>query len=203
MQTTEEQILTKIKKAKRGTLFFADSFVNAGNSKAVNKALERLVKSGELDRVATGMYVRPQISSLIGKLTPTFEEIAKAIARRDRAKIIPTGSYALNRLGLSTQVPMNFVYLTDGVARRVKVGKTAILFKKTSPRNVSAVGKISSLAIQALRTIGKGNATDEEIKHIQALLAKEKPTHLEHDIRLAPAWIREIMKPALKQKIHE
>jgi predicted transcriptional regulator of viral defense system len=203
MQTTEEKVLTKIKKAKRGALFFADSFVTAGNAKTVNKALERLVKSGEIDRIATGIYVRPKIDNMLGKLYPDIEEIGQAIARRDRAKIIPTGSYALNRLGLSTQVPMNIVYLTDGAARTVKIRKFTIKFKKTTPRNVSAAGSISKLVIQALRTIGKENITDEEIKKILNLLKHEKPTLLEHDIWLAPAWIRDIMKLALTSKTNE
>lgn len=201
--TTENRILSKIKKAKRGALFFVDSFINAGNAKAVGKALERLVIKGELERVATGIYVRPQNDSIVGKVTTGIEDIARAIAKRDRARIIPTGIYALNRLGLSTQMPMNFIYLTDGAARKIKVGNTAITFKKTTPKNVIAVGEISRLAIQALRTIGKENVTAEEIKKIQQLLLKEKKTKLEHDIQLAPAWIREIMKPILKLNIND
>ena len=203
MQSTDKKILIKIKKAKKGTLFFADSFVTSGNSKTVNKALERLVNSGEIDRVATGIYVRPEFSKIVGKIHPDIDKIAQAIAKRDRAKIVPTGSYALNRLGLSTQVPMNIVYLTDGAARIVKVRKFTIKFKKTTPRNVSAVGKISKLVIQALRTIGKKYITDDEIRQFQHILKHEKPTHLEHDIWLAPAWIREIMKSSLKSETNE
>ena len=201
--TVEIHILTKIKKAKRGALFFVDSFLAAGNSKAVSKTLERLVNKGELERVATGIYVRPQTDSIVGKVTPGIEAIAKTIAKRDKARIVPTGIYALNRLGLSTQVPMNIIYLTDGAARKIKVGNTSITFKKTTPKNVAAVGEISRLAIQALRTIGKENVTEDEIKKIQQLLMKEKKTKLEHDIRLAPTWIREIMKPILKAKVND
>ncbi|MCL2131452.1 MAG: DUF6088 family protein [Lentimicrobiaceae bacterium] len=203
MQNIENQIFIKIKKAKRGTLFFADSFVSIGNSKTVNKALERLVKSDKIDRIATGIYSRPKIDKTIGKIYPTIEEIALAIAKRDRAKIVPTGSYALNCLGLSTQVPMNIVYLTDGTARTVKVRKFTIKFKKTTPRNVGAVGEISKLVIQALRTIGKNNITKEEIKKIHHILQQEKTTRLKHDIWLAPAWIREIMKLSLIHKTNE
>lgn len=191
------QILNKINKAKRGSLFFVENFVKIANAKTANKALERLVKSGELERLALGIYYRPAYSDLIGKLTPSIENVA--IAKRDKARIVPTGAYALNRLGLSTQVPMNYVYLTDGSARRIKIGKRSILFKKASPKNVATVGEISGLAIQALKEIGKEKVLDKEIKHIQELLKKEKPTRLEHDIRLAPAWIREIMLPVLKQ----
>ena len=109
------------------------NFISKGNSEAVRKALQRLVKYGELVRVATGIYVRPEIDPVIGPVTPNIETIAKAIARRDKARIIPTGVYALNRLGLSTQVPMNLVYLTDGAARKIKVGKRTITFKKATP----------------------------------------------------------------------
>ncbi|SDD77796.1 DUF6088 family protein [Niabella drilacis] len=200
-ESIEIQILDKIKKAKRGSLFFVENFVNIANAKSANKALERLVNTGELERLAMGIYYRPATNDLIGKLTPNLESVAIAIARRDRARIVPTGAYALNRLGISTQVPMNVVYLTDGSARKIKIGKRSILFKKASPKNVAAVGEISGLAIQALKAIGKDNVLDAEIKHIQHLLKKEKPTRLEHDIRLAPAWIREIMLPVLKQLV--
>src|SRR6056297_835188 len=118
-ESTEIQILSKIKKAKRGSLFFVKDFLRIGNSKTITKALERLVKKEEIARVA------------------------KAIAKRDKARIIPTGAMALNALGLSTQVPMNVVYLTDGAARRINIGKRKIIFKKTSPKNLSAIGKIS------------------------------------------------------------
>lgn len=196
-ESIEIQILDRIKKAGRGVLFFTDSFVAYGNAKAVSKALQRLVKAGEIERVAVGIYVRPVMDTIIGKVSTSIEDIAKAIARRDRARIVPTGIYALNRLGLSTQVPLKVVFLTDGAARKIKIRNTSITFKKTAPKNLAAVGEISRLAIQALRSIGKEKVTTDEIKKIQQLLRKEKKSKLEHDIRLAPAWIREIMKPVL------
>lgn len=198
LESIEIQILNRIKKARGGVLFFTESFIAYGNTEAVKKALQRLTNAGELQRVAPGIYVRPQTDSIVGKVTPGIEAIAKAIAKRDRARIVPTGLYALNRFGLSTQIPLKVIYLTDGAARKIKVGNTSITFKKTTPKNVMAVGEISRLAIQALRTIGKENATEHEIKKIQQALMKEQKTKLEHDIRLAPAWIREIMKPILK-----
>jgi len=201
--STVNKTLIKIKKAKRGTLFFVENFVKIANAKTVNKALERMVKTGELQRLSKGIYYRPANSKLIGELTPNIETVVLAIAKRDKARIAPTGSYALNRLGLSTQVPTNFVYLTDGSARKLTIGNSRITFKKTSPKNVAAVGAISSLVIQALKTIGKDNVKINEIEHIQNILKKEKYTRLEHDIRLAPAWIREIMLPILNQLKNE
>ena len=199
----ENQILNKIKKAKKGTLFFTENFINIGSPDAIRKALERLVKNQALERVSAGMYVRPEIDPYIGKVPPNIEAIAQAIAERDGARIVPTGVYALNRLGLSTQVPMNVIYLTDGSARKVNIDNRSIVFKRVSPKNVATVGEISGLVIQALRTIGKENVKEDEIIKIQELLRKEKHTRLAHDIRLAPSWIRAIMQPILNQPINE
>ena len=197
-ENIEIQILRKFKKAGRGALFSVENFLSCSNTKAVSKTLERLVAKGELMRVATGIYVRPKKDPVIGIITTGIEDIAKAIAKRDRARIMPTGIYALNKLGLSTQVPLHIIYLTDGAARKIQVGKHTIIFKKTTPKNVAAVGEISGLVIQALRTIGKDHVTAVEIEKIQQLLKAEKPTRLQHDIRLAPVWIREIMQPILR-----
>ncbi|MCX6256450.1 MAG: DUF6088 family protein [Bacteroidia bacterium] len=189
LESVEIQIYEKIKKARRGTLFFVDSFALVGNAKAVNKALERLVKSGELYRVATGIYVRPMEDKIMGIVFPGIDEIAKAIAKRDKARIVPTGSYAMYKLDLTTQVPLNIVYYTDASARKIKVGKQTITFKKASAKNLSATGDISKLAIQTLRTIGQGKVSDNEINKMK----NEKPYHLQHDLKLAPVWIRKII----------
>jgi hypothetical protein len=199
LQNLEIQILKKIGKAKGGALFFNEQFLTLGSNEAVRKALERLVKKEKLKRLAQGIYYKPLEDPVIGKLTPGTEAVAKAIAKRDKARIVPTGTYALNRLGLSTQVPLNVIYLTDGAGRKIKIGNRIINFKKTTPRNVAAIGEISKLAIQALKTIGQNEVTQEQIEKIQLLLKKEKRTHLEHDIRLAPEWIRKIMLPVLKE----
>ena len=201
--SVEKQVLAKIKKAKRGSLFFTENFLANNSADGVRKALERLVKGGEIVRVAHGIYVRPDIDPVIGKLMPSIDNIAVAIAKRDKAHIVPTGVYALNKLGLSTQVPMNIVYLTDGAARKIDIAGQKITFKQTTPRNVMAVGDISKLAIQALRTIGSAKVTSEEVIYIQNLLRKEKPTHLEHDFYLAPNWIKEIIRPILKELKNE
>lgn len=200
MESIEDKVIDRIKKAKRVSVFFTDDFLRFGTAKAVNKALERLTGDEELMRIARGIYTRPEKNKLLGiTLTPSAETIAKAIGRRDRARIIPTGMYALNVLGLSTQIPMNAVYLTDGAARKIQIGKRTILFKKTAPKNLAAIGEISGLAIQGLKAMGKDNLTPEEAQKVIALLKQENPDRLRHDIRQAPEWIRKIMKAALPE----
>ena len=119
----EDQILKHIESLPKGELLFPADFSEFGSSEAVRLSLFRLEKEGIITRIAQGIYVRPKESSLIGVLIPSAEEVAEAIAKRDRIRTLPTGSYALNSLGLSTQVPVNIVLLTDGSPREIKVGK--------------------------------------------------------------------------------
>lgn len=197
MQSVEKKIEKSIKSKPKGSLVLPGDYLNFGSSDAIRKALDRLENKQVILRVAQGIYVRPKENDLIGKLIPTAEEVAEAIAKRDRIRTVPTGSYALNALGLSTQVPMNIVLLTDGSPREIKVGKRKIKFKKTTPKNLLAKGKISRLVIQALKEIGNGKVTMEEELKIIELLKKEDEKDLKHDIALAPVWVQKIMKKAL------
>ena len=197
MQSIEKKIELSIKNRPKGSLVFPDDYLGYGSSDAVRKALDRLEDKQVIVRVAQGIYVRPKISKLLGPLIPSVEEIAEAIAKRDRIRTIPSGSYALNTLGLSTQVPMNIVLLTDGSPREIKVGKRIIKFKKTTPKNLLAKGQISRLVIQALKEIGNGNVSKQEEDKIINLLKKENEKDLKNDIILAPVWIQKIMNKAL------
>ena len=197
MQSTEFKIFDKIKKNKRGTLIFPEDFHAVGSPESIRLALHRLEKENQIKRVAHGIYVRPIISKYIGEVLPSAEEVAKGIVKRDRIRIVPTGVYALNALGLSTQVPMKLVFLTDGAPRIIKIGKRTIKFKKATPKNLLAKGEISSLVIQALREIKINNVNETEGKKIIGLLKKENPVVLQHDIKLAPVWIQKIMQKAI------
>ena len=193
----ENQIVERIESFPKGELLLPTDFSDLGSSEAVRIALFRLEKEGVINRVAQGIYVRPKISKIIGVLVPSAEEVAEAITKRDRIRTVPTGNYALNALGLSTQVPMNIVFLTDGSPRIIKIGKRTIKFKKTTPKNLLAKGKISRLVIQALKEIGNGKVTAEEENKIMDLLKKEDLKDLKHDIALAPVWVQKIMTKAL------
>jgi hypothetical protein len=197
-QSIEKQIEKSIKSKPKGVLIIPDDYIDYGSSDAIRKALDRLEDKQVIIRVAQGIYVRPKVSKLLGSLVPSAEEVAEAIAKRDRIRTLPTGSYALNALGLSTQVPMNIVLLTDGSPREIRVGKRKIKFKKTTPKNLLAKGKISRLVIQALKEIGNGKVTQEEEDKIINLLKKEEIKDLKHDIALAPVWIQKIMRKAVE-----
>lgn len=195
--TTERKVKDRIALEKPESILFIEDFAGAGNPGAVRTSLHRSEKRGLVKRLARGIYAKPGESKLVGEVLPSAEEVAKAISRRDKARIIPTGAYASNVLGLSTQVPMILVYLTDGSPRTIKIGNRTIKFKKIAPKLLAVKGEISMLAIQALKDIGQGKTTKaEEIKIIE-LLKKEDRNKLRYDLALAPQWIAEIMARAL------
>ena len=199
MQSVEYKIENKIKKSKRGKLFFQDDFATFGSPGAIRLALSRIQKKGLLLRVAHGIYVYPKINDIEWiedkYLLPSIDMIAHAIAKRDKIRIVPTASYALNVLGLSTQVPMNVVYITDGAARRIKVGKgRGILFKHTSnARSLAYKSKYLMLIVSALREIGEGNITSEQLESIRKHFIKISQKEFETDIKLMPLWIRKLL----------
>ena len=193
----EQNISDKIDTLKKRAIFFVDDFLDFGNSESVKKALLRLQEKQKISRLSHGIYYKPEVSKLLGELSPAIDDVAKAIARRDKARIIPTGVYAQNILGLSTQVPMNYIFLTDGAARKIKIGKRTINFKSTVPKNLAKKGKISTLVIQALKQIKKDNVDEEILKVIYNQLKKEERENIIHDSKLAPAWIREILLKTL------
>lgn len=193
-ESVQTRIENEIKSMKKGSILFPSDFKDMGNVEVVKKSLLRLENKKFLVRLAHGIYLYPKQDKLLGVLYPTIEEIAVAIAERDKARIIPTGTTALNKLGLSTQIPMNIVYLTDGAPRSIVVGKRTIKLKRTSPKNLAVKGRITSLIIQALKEIGKDNVTIEQLEKIKTLIRKEKEEIIEHDAKLAPAWISKIMK---------
>lgn len=193
----ENRIAEALKTYPRSSVLFVADFLDYGNPESVKKALLRLKEKETLVRLDHGIYLYPKVDKELGVLFPSTEEIAKGIARRDKARIVPTGVQALNKLGLSTQVPMKVVYLTDGAARTVKVGKRTITFKKTSPKNLLVKGEISSLAIQALKTIGQNKIDENIIEKIQSILKNEKKENIINDAKLSPAWVSKILLQAI------
>ena len=199
MESVNQKIESTIESFGRGRIFFADDFVRLGSSDSIRQALMQVTNTGKIIRVAQGIYCYPEIDEKLGLgvISPTFEQIAEAIAERTHARIVPTGEYALNTLGLSTQVPMNYVFLTDGPSRKVKVANGRdITFKRVAPKNLSFTNRLAMLVTSALKSIKRENVTEEQIRHIHRLLQKENKYAVLSDLRLMPVWIRNIVTKA-------
>jgi hypothetical protein len=193
------QLLDRIIQNGKGKLIFPADFIGLGSNESIRKALSKLLKEKILLRLGQGIYLFPEYDPELGILYPSPEEIAEAIATQDKARIIPTGAYALYKLRLSEQVPMRLVYLTDGVRRTMKVGKNTITLSITTPKRMAAKGKISSLVIQALLALGKKQVDERIMKRIMQVLAKEDVNLLRHDAEIAPAWVASILFSILQK----
>jgi hypothetical protein len=199
MASIEERIWTAIQVKGRGNIFFPSDFTTYGDAKAVSKSLERLTHKGNIIRLARGIYTYPEMDTVLGlgALLPSIEQIAETIARRDKARIVPTGIYAMNKLGLSTQVPMNVVYLTDGAPRKINLGNgRSIQFKYTTPKNLSFTNPLAMLVTFALKEVGRENMTEDIARQVKSVLQKEKRDNILSDESLMPEWIRTFTRQA-------
>ena len=192
-QSIENKVLEHLKYRQRGKIYFTNDFATLGTSESIRKSLSNLVKKDILIRLTQGIYLYPKIDKDLGVLYPSVDDVCRAIAKRDKARIEPTGVFALHSLGLSTQIPVNVVYLTDGIPRKIKYGNRTIKFKKTAPKNLAMKGKVSSLVIAALKQIGKENVSQEVELQLTKALKKESVENVKHDAQLAPVWISKLI----------
>src|SRR6202041_3920309 len=130
----------------------AKEFLDIASRTTVEFALFRLTKSGKIRRIRRGLYDMPKVNEALGgKLSPDLDEAARAIARRQRWKIVPDGAWAANLLGLSTQVPSKIIYLTDGPNNEVPIGRRTIHFRHARPKAMAGLEGKFALVVQALR----------------------------------------------------
>lgn len=153
--------------------------------------------------MAHGIYYIPKTDPVLGELRPGADDVVKMLAKKERIRVRPAGAYALHQLGLTTQVPTRLVYITDGHSRQFKLGRMYIIFKSTTPKKLSTVGKISSLLIQALEEIGTEHINTTTETKIVALINKEDPKKLKHDLALAPGKVNDYIVKLLKKQDYD
>lgn len=187
-------VLRHIRRMKPGTIFTPRDLARVGSRTAVASALSRHLKAGAVKQPARGLYQVPLTHPLLGDLHATPDEIAKVLAGKDRLKLQPSGAYAANLLGLSDQVPLRIVYLTDGTPRQVRIGKQQIVLRRTTPKNMATAGRVSGLVIQALRHLGQRHTDRAVIEKLKRRVGPKERAQLLRDVPLAPAWIGDVMR---------
>ena len=196
MESIDDKILLKVKKSGMGKIYFPSDFASYGEATSVLKALERLAKGNRLIRLSRGIYLYPKVDKELGLgiLFPSLETIAYSIAKRDKARIVPTGIHALNKLGLSTQVPMNIIYLTDGSQRKINLGDgRSIMFKHVAPKKLAFRSELAMLIVFALKEITQERVIQDHLDKIKSLLQNEPKERIMMDANLMPAWIKSII----------
>ncbi len=170
------------------------------HSEFVGSTLSELANEGVLTKIAQGVYVKPR-RSRFGEVLPTVDKLVQAIAARDNAEVLPSGMTALNVLGLSTQVPMNYTYLTTGSERIVKLANRQVTLKRGVPKNFCYETRLVAILVQALRALKQENVNNEEMQTIRSVISKESDKDsLARDVDIMPAWMKRIVKPMLKNE---
>jgi hypothetical protein len=197
--STDSRLLSRIRGMKPGTVFMPRQFYDLGTRNAVASALKRMKAAGHVRQLSRGMYDRPIINEILGKVPPSSAAIAKAIERTEQAKVQPSGASAANILGISEQVPGRTTFLTSGPSRVIRIGKRQITFKHASPRFMAGAGTKAGLIVSAMRHMGRANIDAATIDAIRRNIAPdERPTVARH-IAHAPAWIADAMRPILEE----
>jgi hypothetical protein len=201
-KSIDSKILDRIKESGRGSVFVPADFLDLGSRQAVDIVLHRLTKAETIRRLTRGLYDYPRKHPELGPLAPSIEAITKALAGKNKIRLQPTGAYAANLLHLSEQVPAKVDFLTDGNSRTYHIINRTIRLRRTSPRNMFTAGRTSGLVIQALRYLGKSQATSDRIVTLRKVLSLTDRKKLVEDISLAPAWMRPILRDVAATGAH-
>jgi hypothetical protein len=187
--SVSDRVMKRVRASGRGSVFTPSDFLTVAARSSVDQALSRLVKGGQLRRLARGLYDFPKLHLKLGPLSPAPDDVAQALARETGSQVQIAGARAANALGLSTQVPAKSIYLTDGPSRRVVLGKRVVDLRLASPKHLIAPGSPAGTVVQALRHVGPVRAADVAQVAARRLSANDKKTLASTAVQ-APAWMR-------------
>lgn len=193
------QIRGNIERAEAGSVFVSTDFTDITDKKTVNMGLIRLADEGLIKKILFGVYYKPEFSELLGEtVAPSPNKVAHALARNFGWTIVPCGDTALNLLGLSTQVPSQWVYVSDGAYKEYTFDNTTIKFKRTTNKEISKVSYKTALTIQALKALGKENITEQVISRLKKILTDEDKEKMLTEAKSATSWVYEYIKVICK-----
>lgn len=198
------QIRGNIERAEAGSVFVSTDFTDITDKKTVNMGLIRLANEGLIKKILFGVYYKPEFSELLCEtVAPSPNKVAHALARNFGWTIVPCGDTALNLLGLSTQVPSQWVYVSDGAYKEYTFDNTTIKFKRTTNKEISKVSYKTALTIQALKALGKENITEQVISRLKKILTDEEKEKMLAESKTATSWVLELIKIICKDEKNE
>ena len=190
-----QEVRNRIEAAQIGSVFVASDFADVTETKRISEYLVRLSADNTVKCVMRGVFYKPEYSKLLDEfIAPAPDAVANAIARNYGWSIVPCGDTALNLLGLSTQVPVVWSYVSDGPYKEYSYDNTTIKYKHTTNREISKISPKTALVIQALKTLGKDNIRNETIERIKAETTPNERKAMLTEAQYATAWIYEVIK---------
>lgn len=190
------KIKARIEEGEPNTIYITSDFLDLASTYAANGALRRLARDGVLDQVMRGIYCKPKYNErLKRKIPPSPDDIARAVARNYGWTIIPSGNTALNMLGLSTQVPARWEYVSDGPYKEYDIDdKTSIRFKHTANKEITRLSYDAALLIQALKAMGKDNIDRKDIRKLSSGMTEGRKAEILKETQYTTSWIYEVIR---------
>lgn len=189
------EIIKIIKSDKAGTIYILSDFEDITDKKNLTVIFSRMETDGIIKRILRGVYYKPEFNSFLGEyVAPNPDDVAKALARNYGWTVVPCGDTALNMLGLSTQVPAVWSYVSDGPYKEYAYDKTSIKFKHTTNKEISKLSYKTALIIQALKTLGKENIDNAVLEKLAESLTKNEKQKMLTEAKTATSWIYEYIK---------
>lgn len=190
--TASAQVKNYISNIPEGQPFPSTALRPFASTENIRQILNRLVKTGELSRVARGVFAKPKQVAKLGAVLPSTSEVAKALAESTGETIGIHGAEAARQLQLTTQVPMRPVFYTSGNTRTLKVANRTIKLKHVNPSKLIAPGTTAGLVISALNYLGRESVTIETIKTIKQRISPEDFAETINLIERMPAWMADM-----------
>ncbi|HEQ4057054.1 DUF6088 family protein [Aerococcus urinae] len=201
MNSYLDQIKNRINDFDSRKVFINNDFLDIAGNETVRRTLNQLVSENKITRVINGFYYNPRYSELIGEYEAvSIHELALAIARKYNWNIAPYNSTALNLLGLSTQVPTHYKYISSGRYKEYKIGDTILEFKKVNPGEIANMSLKTATVIQAIKSLGKENINAQVIQKIRENLSEKERIDLMNESKSVPAWIYEVIREICEGK---
>ncbi len=191
----------RILEMKDGQVFVPSDFADLADMPNIKMSLKRLTDDAVIRRIIRGIYDRPQYSQLLQEFAaPDLDGVARAIARNHGWSIVPCGDTALNLLGLSTQVPAVYLYISDGPYRTYTVENQTIQFKHSTQKNVTGLSPTSALVVQAIKALGEENVDKAIILKLQDSLTAQSKAQLRTETKQSTTWIYRIIKEICQEE---
>lgn len=199
MKNISESIFYFVSGHGRGWAFSSSDLADRFARQQIDNALSDLAHANKIRRVARGLYDYPRYSDLLQKtLSPDIDQVAYAYARKFNWRIEVSGESALNLLGLSTQIPAQYVYLSDGPSKSYDVMGVALNFKKSTLKDIGFKHRESTLIVQALKALGKTHLSESVFAKIREQIDPKSHNKILRDTQGSTGWIYEAIKQICK-----
>ena len=190
-----QEIRARILAAEDGAVFVAPDFADIADTATIRQGLKRLYQSGIIRRIIRGIYEKPKYSKLLDEYVAADPDaVAKALARCYHWTIAPCGNTALNLLGLSTQVTAVWSYISDGPYKTYEWNSTKLEFKHRTNKEITGLSYMTSLVIQALKTLGRTNVTPEIIQTLSEKLSEAEKQACLKEATESTDWVYDTIR---------